>query len=102
MKINEITEVHNFDDYKYKRSLSVGQEMFSFHPSRGNAPSELAIVPVIIAQRRFMGKDYKVEWAGSPPHSGNGGIWAADLEELFDTREEAEKAMFMNKLKGIE
>lgn len=94
MRLSEITEDFDIDAHKYKPTLGVGQEMFSFNPQNGS------IVPVTIKQRNFMGKEYKVVYAGDPPHSGNGGIWAANADELFNTKEEAAKAMFKDKLTG--
>lgn len=73
----------------------VGSKAYAFNPVRRDQ-----VVPVTITQMNYMGKEFKVSYVGSPPHSGNGGIWAANAEDLFKTREEAEKVMFKAKLQG--
>ena len=83
MRIQDITEGYH-----------VGQEFFAFRPA------SRAIVTVTIAAMNYMGQQFKVVYAGNPAGSGNGGIWAANADDLYSTEEEAKKQKFKDKLSG--
>ena len=95
MKINDIVEAFDHEEYKRNLGYVVGSDAFAFNPVRSDE-----IVPVQVTQMNYMGKEFKVEYLGNPPNSGNGGSWAADTEDLYKTEEHAKKDMFTDKLKG--
>lgn len=95
MKIREVTEAFDYEEYKRNLGYVVGSKAFAFNPVRSDQ-----IVSVTITQMNFMGKEFKVVFSGNPPNAGNGWISAANTDDLYKTKEEAEKVMFKDKLKG--
>lgn len=95
MKINDIVEAFDHEEYKRNLGYVVGSKAFAFHPAKSDE-----IVPVEVTQRNYMGLEFKVEYLGNPPNSGNGGTWAVDTKDLYKTEEEAAKIMFTDKLRG--
>ncbi len=61
-------------------------------------PVNHKIQPVKITGGPFMGKMYKVEYAGDPNIEGGYGMWAEDDTGIWDTKEEGEIAQFNKKL----
>ena len=86
MRLNEITfdwkdRIHDTGDILYARN-----------------PQSHKIVQVTVTDGNFMGRQYQVTYGGDPGGGGNGGMWAANNEDLFKTREAAESAMFLKQL----
>jgi len=63
-------------------------------------PQTHKIVQVVIRDggSSYMDFQYKVEYRGDPIGYGNGGLWGANNEDLYKTKEEGEIAQFNKKL----
>ena len=90
MRLHEIRDPDRWKRY----TRNTGDKAYAENPVNHQ------IQPVKIGDRHdYFGKMYQVIYDGDPDVEGGYGMWAADDNEVWDSKEEGERAIFKRKLK---